>query len=185
MFKNKVKATAIALTAVFLVGCTEITISPTDNDGKILNGLVEDLEKNVNSVVYDALRDGGNITQRTLEDVMFLIAEDRLGKYSDLVESNDPTDEALVEKPRWLVLNKVDMIPEEDRKQVVADFIKRFKWKGPVFEISALTGLGCDKLCYSLQDYLDSIRKDRDDEDERAADPRYQEQAQPEDKTPD
>jgi hypothetical protein len=98
MFKNKVKATAIALTAVFLVGCTEITISPTDNDGKILNGLVEDLEKNVNSVVYDALRDGGNITQRTLEDVMFLIAEDRLGKYSDLVESNDPTDEALVEK---------------------------------------------------------------------------------------
>jgi GTP-binding protein len=94
-------------------------------------------------------------------------------------------DEALVEKPRWLVLNKVDMIPEEDRKKVVADFIKRFKWKGPVFEISALTGLGCDKLCYSLQDYLDSIRKDRDDEDERAADPRYQEQAQPEDKTPD
>ena len=93
-------------------------------------------------------------------------------------------DEALVEKPRWLVLNKVDMISEEDRKKVVADFIKRFKWKGPVFEISALTGLGCDKLCYSLQDYLDSVRKDRDDADERAADPRYQEQAQPEDKTP-
>ena len=85
-------------------------------------------------------------------------------------------DEALVEKPRWLVLNKVDMIPEEDRKTVVADFIKRFKWKGPVFEISALTGLGCDKLCYSLQDYLDSVRRDRDDADERAQDPRYQDQ---------
>jgi hypothetical protein len=98
MFKNKLKASAIALTAVFLVGCTEITISPTDNDGKILNGLVEELEKNVNSVVYDALRDGGNITQKTLEDVMFLIAEDRLGSYSDLLESNDAADEALVEK---------------------------------------------------------------------------------------
>jgi hypothetical protein len=98
MFKNKLKASAIALTAVFLVGCTEITISPTDNDGKILNGLVEELEKNVNSVVYDALRDGGNITQRTLEDVMFLIAEDRLGNYSDLLESTDAADEALVEK---------------------------------------------------------------------------------------
>ena len=83
------------------------------------------------------------------------------------------------------VVSPVDMIPEEDRKQVVADFIKRFKWKGPVFEISALTGMGCDKLCYSLQDYLDSIRKDRDDADERAADPRYQEQAQSEDKAPD
>jgi hypothetical protein len=98
MFNNKFKATAIALTAVFLVGCTEITVSPTDNDGEILGGLVTELEKNVNSVVYDALRDGGNLTQRTLEDVMFLIAEDRLGNYTDLLASNDPTDEALVEK---------------------------------------------------------------------------------------
>jgi len=98
MFKNKFKATAIALTAVFLVGCTEITVSPTDNDGEILGGLVTELEKNVNSVVYDALRDGGNLTQRTLEDVMFVIAEDRLGNYTDLLASNDPTDEALVEK---------------------------------------------------------------------------------------
>jgi GTPase len=55
--------------------------------------------------------------------------------------------------------------------------------KGPVFEISALTGLGCDKLCYALQDYLDSVRRDRDDAEERLADPRYQDQA--EDKTPD
>jgi hypothetical protein len=94
MFKNKLKVSAIALTAVFLVGCTEITISPTDNDGEILNGLVTELEKNVNSVVYDSLRDGGNITQRTLEDVMFLIAEDRLGNYSDLLESTDAADEA-------------------------------------------------------------------------------------------
>jgi len=94
-------------------------------------------------------------------------------------------DEALVEKPRWLVLNKVDMIPEEDRKKGVADFVKKFKWKGPVFEISALTGMGCDKLCYSLQDYLDSVRRDRDDADERAQDPRYQDQAQDQDKTPD
>lgn len=98
MFKNKLKATAIALTAVFLVGCTEITISPTDNDGEILAGLVTELEKNVNSVVYDALRDGGNLTQRTLEDVMFLIAEDRLGNYSELLLSNDADDQVLVEK---------------------------------------------------------------------------------------
>jgi hypothetical protein len=98
MFKNKVKLSAIALTAVFLVGCTDITVSPTDNDGPILSGLVTALEKNVNSIVYDALRDGGNLTQRTLEDVMFLIAEDRLGNYQDLLDSSDADDIALVEK---------------------------------------------------------------------------------------
>jgi GTP-binding protein len=75
------------------------------------------------------------------------------------------------------------MIPEEDRKKVVADFVKKFKWKGPTFEISALTGLGCDKLCYALQDYLDSVRRDRDEQDERAQDPRYKDQL--EDRKPD
>lgn len=83
-------------------------------------------------------------------------------------------DEALAEKPRWLVLNKIDMIPEEERAAKVKDFIKRFKWKGPVFEISALTGLGCEKLCYALQDYLDSVRREHDEAEERAVDPRYQ-----------
>jgi GTP-binding protein len=83
-------------------------------------------------------------------------------------------DEALAEKPRWLVLNKIDMIPEDERATKVKDFIKRFKWKGPVFEISALTGLGCEKLCYALQDYLDSVRREHDSAEERAIDPRYQ-----------
>jgi GTP-binding protein len=44
---------------------------------------------------------------------------------------------ALYDKPRWLVLNKLDMVPEEERAARVKDFVKRFKWKGPVFEISA------------------------------------------------
>lgn len=83
-------------------------------------------------------------------------------------------DEALAEKPRWLVLNKIDMVPEEERAAKVKDFIKRFQWKGPVFEISALTGLGCEKLCYALQDYLDSVRREHDEAEERAVDPRYQ-----------
>ncbi len=107
MFNNKLKLTAIALTTVFLVGCSEITVSPTDNDGNILNGLVNELEKNVNSVVYDALRDGGNLTQRTLEDVMYLIAENRIGNYEDLLISTDAEDQALVEKIQRRVNEKI------------------------------------------------------------------------------
>jgi hypothetical protein len=114
MFKNKIKATAIALTAVFLVGCTEITVSPTDNDDLILNGLISELEKNVNSVVYDALRDGGNLTQRTLDDVMLLIAEDRLGldKYDelDLFSSNDEEDPLLDKIQRRINVKMYDLI---------------------------------------------------------------------------
>jgi GTP-binding protein len=82
-------------------------------------------------------------------------------------------DEALYQKPRWLVLNKVDMLQPEERQKVIKDFLKGFKWYGPVFEISALNGEGCDRLCYAIQDYLDGLRKARDLEEERAEDPRF------------
>jgi GTP-binding protein len=82
-------------------------------------------------------------------------------------------DEALYQKPRWLVLNKVDMLQPEEREQTIADFLKRFEWQGRVFEVSALTGEGCDRLCYAIQDYLDGLRKGRDLEEERAEDPRF------------
>lgn len=82
-------------------------------------------------------------------------------------------DEALYQKPRWLVLNKVDMLQPEERQKVIKDFLKRFKWDGPVFEVSALNGEGCDRLCYAIQDYLDGLRKARDIEEERAEDPRF------------
>jgi GTP-binding protein len=55
-------------------------------------------------------------------------------------------DQALYEKPRWLVLNKVDMVPVEEREARVKDFVKRMRYKGPVFQISALTREGCDEL---------------------------------------
>ena len=55
-------------------------------------------------------------------------------------------DQGLYDKPRWLVLNKMDMIPAEERAARVKDFVKRFKYKGPVFEISALTREGVQPL---------------------------------------
>ena len=64
-------------------------------------------------------------------------------------------DAELYEKPRWLVLNKLDMVPEDERKKRVKDFVKRFGWKGPVFEISALTRDGCAELITEIYAYLE------------------------------
>jgi len=63
-------------------------------------------------------------------------------------------DESLHEKPRWLVLNKLDVVPEGERDKRVKDFVKRFGWKGPVFRISGLTHEGCDDLVKEIYDYL-------------------------------
>jgi len=74
-------------------------------------------------------------------------------------------DPGLAEKPRWLVLNKIDMIPAEEREARVADFVKRYRGRGRhavpverVFAISALTREGCEPLCRAVNDYLESIR---------------------------
>jgi GTP-binding protein len=63
-------------------------------------------------------------------------------------------DSGLYNKPRWLVLNKLDMVPIETREAVVKDFVKRFKYKGPVFEISALTREGCEPLIKSIFQHI-------------------------------
>ena len=68
-------------------------------------------------------------------------------------------DESLFEKPRWLVLNKLDMVPEAERNKRVKDFVKRFGWKGPVFEISALTREGCEDLVIEIYNYLAQQRQ--------------------------
>jgi GTPase len=66
-------------------------------------------------------------------------------------------DEALYEKPRWLVLNKLDMVDSDLRAAKVKDFIKRLKYKGPVFEISALTREGCEGLIREIYNHIQKV----------------------------
>ena len=67
-------------------------------------------------------------------------------------------DTGLHDKPRWLVLNKLDMVPADDRAVRVKDFLKRFKHKGPVFEISALTRQGCEGLVKDIYKHIKSLQ---------------------------
>src|SRR6195952_3912274 len=71
-----------------------------------------------------------------------------------IVKELQKYDESLYDKPRWLVLNKLDMVPEADRKKRVKDFVKKFGWKGPAYEISALTREGCEELVQDIYNYL-------------------------------
>ena len=71
-----------------------------------------------------------------------------------IVEELRKYDQELYDKPRWLVLNKIDMVDEAEREAVVAQFIKDYEWSGPTFVISALDGTGCTALTYAIMDYL-------------------------------
>ena len=80
-------------------------------------------------------------------------------------------DEGLYGKPRWLVLNKLDMLQGEDRAKAVKDFVKRFKFKGPVFEISALTREGCEPLIRAAYEFIQGLREA--EQPPKEVDPRF------------
>ena len=99
-----------------------------------------------------------------------------------IVEELKRYDATLYEKPRWLVLNKLDMVdnPEEAQRRL-CDLLE---WKGPVFGISAMTGDGTQALIWALQDWLDAEKHREHIEADKLAgthieeDPRFDPQRQ-------
>jgi GTP-binding protein len=76
-------------------------------------------------------------------------------------------DQALYDKPRWLVLNKLDMVQPEDRTQRVLEFVRRYGWKGPVFQISALTRQGCEQLVQTIYKHVAAMQEHHEEVDIR------------------
>ncbi len=80
-------------------------------------------------------------------------------------------DPALHAKPRWLVLNKIDMIPVEERDARVKAVVRRLRWKGPVFAVSALAREGLQPLLLAAFDHVALQRRPLDLPDLRFAPP--------------
>ena len=74
-----------------------------------------------------------------------------------IVEELRRYDPELAAKPRWLVLNKLDMVA--DPQATKARICEALEWDGPVFGISALSGDGTQELIWALQDYLDAEKQ--------------------------
>ena len=65
----------------------------------------------------------------------------------------------LLSKPRWLVLNKIDMLPDDaSRKKAIQQVIDGLEWKGEVYAISAISGEGTKQMCYSLMQLIDEMQ---------------------------
>jgi GTP-binding protein len=72
-----------------------------------------------------------------------------LGEYSD----------ALADRPRWLVLNKLDLLPPEQRDKKVKALVRKLRFKGPVYGISALTADGTKRLAQDVMAFLEERRE--------------------------
>jgi GTPase len=67
-------------------------------------------------------------------------------------------DAAMARKPRWFVLNKIDLVPPEGRERFKERFRRLMRTKAPVFMVSAATGEGCGQLVTAIQSFLEERR---------------------------
>ena len=61
----------------------------------------------------------------------------------------------LAAKPRWLVLNKCDLLPEDEGERRAREIIRRLRHRGPRFLISGATGRGTRELCEAVMRFLE------------------------------
>ena len=65
----------------------------------------------------------------------------------------------LAEKPRWLVLNKIDNLPDDEVEAHCQAIVDELEWEGPVFKISALKRQGTQALMYAIMDFLEQQKQ--------------------------
>lgn len=67
----------------------------------------------------------------------------------------------LAKRERWLVLNKLDLLPPKERAAHARKIVQRLRWKRPVFTISAINGAGCQELMRAVMKYLDKQAQEK------------------------
>jgi GTP-binding protein len=79
---------------------------------------------------------------------------DPVGEARAIVAELKKYDPALYRKPRWLVLNKIDLVPSDERAERIEKIRRRLRTRAPVFAISAATGEGCRELMWAVHRFL-------------------------------
>ncbi len=65
----------------------------------------------------------------------------------------------MLDEPRWLVLNKTDLLPEDEANAVCDDIIERMGWNGPSYRVSAAQKSGTQPLIYDIMNYLEEQKE--------------------------
>ena len=100
----------------------------------------------------------------------FDAATDPVAEARAIVNELKKYDEALFDKPRWVVLNKADLLAADEQAQRVQQFLADFGWRDKSFIISALSSAGCKELIYAIMAHLDATRAPAAADEDAAAD---------------
>ena len=73
----------------------------------------------------------------------------------DIVAELERFSPTLAQRERWLVLNKIDLLPDDEREQRLNDILERLQWHGPVYRVAAISADGTKQLCGDMMTHLE------------------------------
>ena len=94
-----------------------------------------------------------------LVDVAPVDGSDPVEAFNTISHELEKYSSELAQRNRWLVLNKVDLLPEDERDQICDDIVQRLDWKGPVFRTAALTKEGTQAIMYAIMEYIEERQR--------------------------
>ena len=83
-----------------------------------------------------------------------------------IVKELEKFSSELAAKPRWLVINKADLLPKEELEEAIKILINDLQWPGPIYTISALAGQGTKELCADIMTELEHVQANQTTENE-------------------
>jgi len=93
-----------------------------------------------------------------LVDVAPLDDSDPVEDVTAIVRELEKFSAELGDRERWLVLNKVDLLPDGEREARCSDIVARLDWQGPVFETAAVSQQGTQSLMFAIMEYIERKR---------------------------
>ena len=96
-------------------------------------------------------------------DIMPIDQSDPIQNALTIIDELEQYSEKVAQKPRWLVFNKVDLMPEEEAQEKIQEIIDALGWEGEYFQISAVNKLGTKELCYKLADFMENLPREEEE----------------------
>ena len=75
-----------------------------------------------------------------------------------LVRELEAYSPELVSQERWLVLNKLDLLPDDEQDSRCDEIVRQLDWQGPIFHASAISGKGTRQICEQIMNHLEALK---------------------------
>ncbi|PJC85818.1 GTPase ObgE [Vibrio sp. HA2012] len=99
-------------------------------------------------------------------DILPIDGSDPIQNALMIIDELEQYSEKVAGKPRWLVFNKADLLPEDEADEKINEILEALGWEDRYFKISAVNKQGTKELCYQLAEFMESLPKEKTEQSE-------------------